>query len=34
MLARYEINRERDENMFVGADRDNVCPVHSTERLR
>ena len=28
MLARYEINRERDENMLVGADRDNVCPVH------
>ena len=28
MLAQYEINRERDENIFVAADTDNVCPVH------
>ena len=28
MLAHYEINRERDENIYVSADCDNVCPVH------
>ena len=28
MLARYELNRERDETIFVGAECDNVCNVH------
>lgn len=28
MLAQYEINRERDERLFVSADCDNVCHVH------
>ncbi len=28
MLARYELNRERDETIFAGAECDNVCNVH------
>lgn len=28
MLATYELNRERDESMFVGRECDNVCHVH------
>lgn len=28
MLARYELNRERDETIFAGAKCDNVCNVH------
>lgn len=28
MLAEYELNRERDEKLFVSAEKDNVCHVH------
>lgn len=28
MLARYELNRERDETIFAGAECDNICNVH------
>ena len=28
MLAEYELNRERNEDLFVSAGEDNVCPVH------
>ena len=28
MLAQYEINRERDENIFIASECDNVCPIH------
>ena len=28
MLAEYELNRERNEELFVSAGKDNVCPVH------
>ena len=28
MLAEYELNRERNEELFVSTGKDNVCPVH------
>lgn len=33
MLAEYELNRERDENIFVMCEDDGVCPVHFHRKI-
>lgn len=33
MLAEYELNRERDENVYVLSDADGVCPMHFHRKI-